>query len=130
MSFGKRSRAVLVLMALGLGTSLLAVGRGGGPPWVAASAARAHAPSRPGADPDGAEDHPADPAFDDQRAPLPPRHRSPARGAPGRFFGGFGGSMLRVLMLGGLIGLLLGQGSAASPAMFGFLVQAASWRSA
>ena len=40
------------------------------------------------------------------------------------FFNGFGGSMLRGLMLGGLIGLLLGQGFGGLAGMFGFLLQA------
>ncbi len=46
---------------------------------------------------------------------------SPQR--PG-FMNGFGGSMLRGLMLGGLIGLLLGQGFGGLAGMFGFLLQA------
>lgn len=46
---------------------------------------------------------------------------SPQR--PG-FLNGFGGSMLRGLMLGGLIGLLLGQGFGGLAGMFGFLMQA------
>jgi predicted lipid-binding transport protein (Tim44 family) len=40
------------------------------------------------------------------------------------FFNGFGGSMLRGLMLGGLIGLLLGHGFGGMAGMFGFLLQA------
>lgn len=40
------------------------------------------------------------------------------------FMNGFGGSMLRGLMLGGLIGLLLGQGFGGLAGMFGFLLQA------
>lgn len=46
---------------------------------------------------------------------------SPQR--PG-FMSGFGGSMLRGLALGGLIGLLLGQGFGGLAGMFGFLLQA------
>jgi predicted lipid-binding transport protein (Tim44 family) len=46
---------------------------------------------------------------------------SPSR--PG-FMNGFGGSMLRGLMLGGLIGLLLGHGFGGLAGLFGFLVQA------
>lgn len=46
---------------------------------------------------------------------------SPQR--PG-FMNGFGGSMLRGLMLGGLIGLLLGSGFGGLAGMFGFLLQA------
>jgi predicted lipid-binding transport protein (Tim44 family) len=46
---------------------------------------------------------------------------SPQR--PG-FMNGFGGSMLRGLMLGGLIGLLLGHGFGGLAGMFGFLLQA------
>jgi predicted lipid-binding transport protein (Tim44 family) len=45
---------------------------------------------------------------------------SPQR--PG-FMNGFGGSMLRGLMLGGLIGLLLGQGFGGLAGMFGLLLQ-------
>ncbi|MEW9837808.1 Tim44 domain-containing protein [Mesorhizobium marinum] len=40
------------------------------------------------------------------------------------FMNGFGGSMLRGLMLGGLIGLLLGQGFGGLAGMFGLLMQA------
>jgi predicted lipid-binding transport protein (Tim44 family) len=45
---------------------------------------------------------------------------------PGRsgFANGFGGSLLRGLVLGGLIGLLLGHGFGGMAGMFGFLVQA------
>lgn len=46
-----------------------------------------------------------------------------AQQRPG-FMNGFGGSMLRGLMLGGLIGLLLGQGFGGLAGMFGFLLQA------
>ena len=47
--------------------------------------------------------------------------RAPQR--PG-FMNGFGGSMLRGLMLGGLIGLLLGHGFGGLAGVFGFLLQA------
>jgi predicted lipid-binding transport protein (Tim44 family) len=40
------------------------------------------------------------------------------------FMNGFGGSMLRGLMLGGLIGLLLGHGFGGLAGLFGFLLQA------
>lgn len=40
------------------------------------------------------------------------------------FMNGFGGSMMRGLLLGGLIGVLLGQGFGGLAGMFGFLVQA------
>lgn len=40
------------------------------------------------------------------------------------FFNGFGGSLLRGLALGGLIGLLLGHGFGGLAGMFGFLLQA------
>ena len=40
------------------------------------------------------------------------------------FMNGFGGSMLRGLMLGGLVGLLLGHGFGGLAGMFGFLLQA------
>jgi predicted lipid-binding transport protein (Tim44 family) len=40
------------------------------------------------------------------------------------FMNGFGGSMLRGLMLGGLIGMLLGHGFGGLAGMFGFLLQA------
>jgi predicted lipid-binding transport protein (Tim44 family) len=40
------------------------------------------------------------------------------------FMSGFGGSMMRGLMLGGLIGLLMGQGFGGLAGMFGFLLQA------
>ena len=40
------------------------------------------------------------------------------------FMNGFGGSMMRGLMLGGLIGLLLGHGFGGLAGMFGFLLQA------
>jgi predicted lipid-binding transport protein (Tim44 family) len=40
------------------------------------------------------------------------------------FMNGFGGSMMRGLLLGGLLGLLLGQGFGGLAGMFGFLVQA------
>ena len=46
---------------------------------------------------------------------------SPQR--PG-FMSGFGGSMLRGLVLGGIIGLLMGQGFGGMAGMFGFLLQA------
>ena len=46
---------------------------------------------------------------------------SPQR--PG-FMSGFGGSMVRGLLLGGLIGLLVGQGFGGLAGMFGFLLQA------
>ncbi len=45
-----------------------------------------------------------------------------AQQRPG-FMNGFGGSMLRGLMLGGLIGLLLGQGFGGLAGMFGMLLQ-------
>jgi len=49
----------------------------------------------------------------------------PAAGAqrPG-FMNGFGGSMMRGLLLGGLLGVLLGQGFGGLAGMFGFLIQA------
>ena len=40
------------------------------------------------------------------------------------FMNGFGGSMFRGLLLGGLIGVLLGQGFGGLAGMFGFLIQA------
>ncbi|MBN9079413.1 MAG: Tim44 domain-containing protein [Rhizobiales bacterium] len=40
------------------------------------------------------------------------------------FLNGFGGSMMRGLLLGGLLGLLLGQGFGGLAGMFGFLIQA------
>ncbi|RUM95656.1 hypothetical protein EET67_22155 [Pseudaminobacter arsenicus] len=40
------------------------------------------------------------------------------------FMSGFGGSMMRGLLLGGLIGVLLGQGFGGLAGMFGFLLQA------
>jgi predicted lipid-binding transport protein (Tim44 family) len=40
------------------------------------------------------------------------------------FFNGFGGSMLRGMLIGGLIGLLLGQGFGGLAGLFGLLVQA------
>ena len=40
------------------------------------------------------------------------------------FFSGFGGTMMRGLLLGGLIGLLVGQGFGGLAGMFGFLLQA------
>ena len=40
------------------------------------------------------------------------------------FMNGFGGSMMRGLLLGGLIGMLLGQGFGGLAGMFGFLLQA------
>lgn len=40
------------------------------------------------------------------------------------FMNGFGGSMMRGLLLGGLLGVLLGQGFGGLAGMFGFLVQA------
>ncbi|MDF2389242.1 hypothetical protein JMG10_47985, partial [Nostoc ellipsosporum NOK] len=46
---------------------------------------------------------------------------SPQR--PG-FMSGFGGTMMRGLLIGGLIGLLLGQGFGGLAGMFGFLLQA------
>jgi predicted lipid-binding transport protein (Tim44 family) len=50
----------------------------------------------------------------------------PTQTAPQRpgFMNGFSGSMLRGLMLGGLIGLLLGHGFGGLAGMFGFLLQA------
>ncbi|MGI6856901.1 Tim44 domain-containing protein [Mesorhizobium sp. 1B3] len=51
------------------------------------------------------------------------RSAQPAAQRPG-FMNGFGGSMLKGLMLGGLIGLLLGQGFGGLAGMFGFLLQA------
>lgn len=52
-----------------------------------------------------------------------PRQVQPGTQRPG-FFNGFGGSMLRGLALGGLIGLLLGHGFGGMAGMFGFLLQA------
>ncbi len=51
--------------------------------------------------------------------------QQPAAGAqrPG-FMNGFGGSMMRGLLLGGLLGVLLGQGFGGLAGMFGFLIQA------
>ncbi|TPK98483.1 Tim44 domain-containing protein [Mesorhizobium sp. B2-4-12] len=40
------------------------------------------------------------------------------------FFSGFGGTMMRGLLIGGLVGLLLGQGFGGLAGMFGFLLQA------
>lgn len=51
------------------------------------------------------------------------RPGQPATQRPG-FMNGFGGSMLKGLMLGGLIGLLLGQGFGGLAGMFGLLLQA------
>jgi len=50
------------------------------------------------------------------------RQTQPATTRPG-FANGFGGSMLRGLMLGGLIGLLLGHGLGGLAGMFGMLLQ-------
>ncbi|WP_309082903.1 Tim44 domain-containing protein [Chelativorans sp.] len=50
------------------------------------------------------------------------RQAQPAAQRPG-FMNGFGGSMLRGLMLGGLIGLLLGHGFGGLAGMFGLLLQ-------
>lgn len=55
--------------------------------------------------------------------PNAARPGQPATQRPG-FMNGFGGSMLKGLMLGGLIGLLLGQGFGGLAGMFGFLLQA------
>lgn len=51
--------------------------------------------------------------------------QQPAAGTqrPG-FLSGFGGSMMRGLLLGGLLGVLLGQGFGGLAGMFGFLIQA------
>ncbi|PYE86592.1 Tim44 domain-containing protein [Phyllobacterium leguminum] len=50
--------------------------------------------------------------------------QAPAAASRPGFMNGFGGSMLRGLALGGLIGLLLGQGFGGMAGMFGFLLQA------
>ncbi|WP_420963010.1 TIM44-like domain-containing protein [Brucella sp. IR073] len=50
------------------------------------------------------------------------RQTPPAASRPS-FMGGFGGSMLRGLALGGLIGLLLGHGFGGMAGMLGFLIQ-------
>ena len=54
-----------------------------------------------------------------------PAARQPLAGPqrPG-FMSGFGGTMMRGLLLGGLIGLLVGQGFGGLAGMFGFLLQA------
>jgi predicted lipid-binding transport protein (Tim44 family) len=52
-----------------------------------------------------------------------PRQVQNSAQRPG-FFNGFGGSLLRGLALGGLIGLLLGHGFGGLAGMFGFLLQA------
>ncbi|KRB32405.1 MULTISPECIES: Tim44 domain-containing protein [Mesorhizobium] len=54
-----------------------------------------------------------------------PAARQPQAGPqrPG-FMSGFGGTMMRGLLIGGLIGLLLGQGFGGLAGMFGFLLQA------
>ena len=49
--------------------------------------------------------------------------RQPQVQRPG-FMSGFGGTMMRGLLIGGLIGLLLGQGFGGLAGMFGFLLQA------
>ncbi|MQT11905.1 Tim44 domain-containing protein [Segnochrobactrum spirostomi] len=125
MSFRKRSRAVLVLMALGLGTSLLAVDvadarRGGSLGSRGARTFQAPAPT-------ATAPKTTQPIQRSMTQPGNPATAAPVAGAarPGGFFGGFGGSMLRGLMLGGLIGLLLGQGFGGIAGLFGFLVQAA-----
>ncbi|MDQ6433606.1 Tim44 domain-containing protein [Mesorhizobium sp. LHD-90] len=43
---------------------------------------------------------------------------------PGGFMNGLGGSLMRGLLIGGLIGLLLGQGFGGLAGIFGFLIQA------
>ncbi len=53
---------------------------------------------------------------------VPRQTQNPSQ-RPG-FFNGFGGSMLRGIMIGGLIGLLLGQGFGGLAGFFGLLVQA------
>ncbi|WP_183432505.1 Tim44 domain-containing protein [Mesorhizobium sp. RMAD-H1] len=50
--------------------------------------------------------------------------QTPATASRPGFMNGFGGSMLRGLMLGGLIGLLLGHGFGGMAGMLGFLLQA------
>ena len=52
--------------------------------------------------------------------------RQPQAAGPQRpgFMNGFGGSMMRGLLIGGLIGMLLGQGFGGLAGMFGFLLQA------
>ncbi|RCS21886.1 hypothetical protein DUT91_21585 [Phyllobacterium salinisoli] len=50
--------------------------------------------------------------------------QTPATASRPGFLNGFGGSMLRGLALGGLIGLLLGHGFGGLAGMFGFLLQA------
>lgn len=125
MSFGKRSRAALVLLALGLGTSLLAVDaaearRGGSFGSRGARTFQAPAPT-------ATAPMTTQPIQRSMTQPGTPATAAPMAGAarPGGFFGGFGGSMLRGLMLGGLIGLLLGQGFGGIAGLLGFVVQAA-----
>lgn len=55
-------------------------------------------------------------------APGAPRQPSAARQRPG-FMNGLGGSLMRGLLLGGLIGLLLGQGFGGLAGLFGLLLQ-------
>lgn len=52
------------------------------------------------------------------------RQQQPAGMQRPSFMNGLGGSMMRGLLLGGLIGLLLGQGFGGLAGMFGFLLQA------
>lgn len=55
-------------------------------------------------------------------APNPARQPSVAQQRPG-FMNGLGGSLMRGLLIGGLIGLLLGQGFGGLAGMFGLLLQ-------
>ena len=57
-------------------------------------------------------------------APTSAARQAPVSQQRPGFMNGFGGSMLRGLMLGGLIGLLLGHGFGGLAGMFGFLLQA------
>lgn len=70
---------------------------------------------------------PVDRSMTPNTGPAATQNSAARPGAVGQqrpgFMNGFGGSMLRGLMLGGLIGLLLGQGFGGLAGMFGMLLQ-------
>jgi predicted lipid-binding transport protein (Tim44 family) len=126
MQFWKRIPAVAAMLVIAVGASFATFDhadarRGGsfGSRGVRTFQAPAVTPTAPRA------------ATPVQRSMTPQQPSAATAAAPGvnaarpGFFGGFGGSMLRGLAIGGLFGLLLGHGFGGLAGGFGFIVQIA-----
>jgi predicted lipid-binding transport protein (Tim44 family) len=127
--FMKRARTVMTILALGIATVFVAADhadarRGGG--FGSRGARTFQAPAPTPTAPRAAQ--PIERSMTpraEQGAPSAARQPGTAAQRPGFFGNGFGGSMMRGLLVGGLIGMLLGHGLGGMAGAFGLIVQIA-----